>query len=534
MNLTRRDFIKLCGSSSVAALLAACGTAPTTTPAPTQTPLPTATATVTSTPLPTATPTLTSTPAPTRTATATRTITATPTPAKFAYTISILDPAARKIRVHLEITDLRRAPILTLWTHSGTFWGSWMDPWVNVSNMRITNKAGTPVKYTSVATGNPSTSSGIRLDVQAEAHLAIDYDVTLGFVDRNFTGPRQQLKAGYINNEFAVVEPEFILLVPLDAETTTYSMTLKIDLPENQESISHWNPIGKHTYSIDASRKAFADGVLAFGQIQVREQKINQTNVRVGSYGVSNLGFEQVASNTLRLYDYYEKTIGTYPIPAFAIVYVPSLTDGVYLAPYNEQSGGFFYRFFDTPIYWKDVSHQMCHNWNSGGMSGNAWVREGFAHYYGLKSCEVTGIHPRNLVQQEFINRLERYRKEIIGTDNDLSFIAATAKFDQNHGFPYNFLVYEKASLLAYLLDLRITQVSDGKKTLDDVMALFWKQYGPGSRRPSITETEVQKAVEQITGQNFSAFFNAYVKGTTPLPLEVRDGNLVMGNNVIS
>ncbi|MBM3127718.1 MAG: endo-1,4-beta-xylanase [Chloroflexi bacterium] len=75
MNLTRRDFLKLCGSSSIAALLAACGSAPTptATPALMNTPLPT------STPLLTATPALTSTPAPTSTATVTATATATAT-----------------------------------------------------------------------------------------------------------------------------------------------------------------------------------------------------------------------------------------------------------------------------------------------------------------------------------------------------------------------------------------------------------------------------------------------------------------------
>lgn len=68
--LTRREFLKLCGASSVGFMLAACGVAstPTSTPAPTNTFFPTSTA------LPTATPTLTST------ATATRTSPMTATP----------------------------------------------------------------------------------------------------------------------------------------------------------------------------------------------------------------------------------------------------------------------------------------------------------------------------------------------------------------------------------------------------------------------------------------------------------------------
>jgi len=74
--VTRRNFLRLCGTSSIGLALAACGVTPT----PTATPVSTNMALPTSTALPTATPTLTSTPAPTSTATATATTTATPKP----------------------------------------------------------------------------------------------------------------------------------------------------------------------------------------------------------------------------------------------------------------------------------------------------------------------------------------------------------------------------------------------------------------------------------------------------------------------
>jgi endo-1,4-beta-xylanase len=80
--LTRRDFLKLCGASSFGLALAACGVAPTPTSTPTLTPTlaPTNTPLPTITQSPTATVTLTQTPAPTNTATPTETPTATATP----------------------------------------------------------------------------------------------------------------------------------------------------------------------------------------------------------------------------------------------------------------------------------------------------------------------------------------------------------------------------------------------------------------------------------------------------------------------
>jgi hypothetical protein len=80
IRLTRRDFLKLCGTSSVGLVLSACGVTPTSTvtPVPANTALPTGIPLSTNTLLSTATATLTSTPAPMRTATAISTRTPTP------------------------------------------------------------------------------------------------------------------------------------------------------------------------------------------------------------------------------------------------------------------------------------------------------------------------------------------------------------------------------------------------------------------------------------------------------------------------
>ena len=86
-HLTRRDFLKLCGTSSVGLALAACGVPPTATPAPTNTALPS------STPLPTATVTLTNTLVPMSTATATATAMPTATATPIPRTIGTLSNA---------------------------------------------------------------------------------------------------------------------------------------------------------------------------------------------------------------------------------------------------------------------------------------------------------------------------------------------------------------------------------------------------------------------------------------------------------
>lgn len=490
--------------------------------------------TVEGTPI-TTTPTRTLPPTATPTTAPTPTTTPTPLPpTRFTYIISVLDPVARTVHVRLEITELHKPlPVLTFWTNAGRWYGDWLDPLTNAANIQATDDAGNPLPVSFVSDGIEWTGDGLRIDAEATSGVTVEYDMPLGVVDQNFTGDRQQLIGGYMNSQFAVAEPEFLLLAPVDVETSDYVMTVTFDLPEDQVSVTHWERLDQHSYSIDAADKAFSYGAIAFGQISSEEETVGQTEVRVAAYGIAVATFDQMADNTFRLYEYYEAAFGASPIPAFVLIYVPDVTDNQYLAPYNEQTGGFFMRYLPWHnTFWSDnIAHPIAHNWIGGGIHGEQWFQEGFVNYYELKSCEAIGLYSHSFVQRELIDRLTRYSTEIVGTEYDLSLVVAADRYNRDHSFPYNFLTYEKGSLFAYLLDLVVAQVSEGEKDLDDVVAVIWSRYSD-SPRHNIGVSEVQQAVEEVTGQDFNSFFNAYLRGTDLLPLEMRQGEVVLGESV--
>jgi hypothetical protein len=457
-------------------------------------------------------------------------------PTELAYTISVLDPTERTIHVRLEINNLHGSqPLLTFWTNARKWFGDWLDPWTNTANIQAKDNAGNSLPVSIVDDGIPWTGDGLRIDAPAEINLTVEYDVILGFVDLNFKGDRQRLVAGYMNKLFAVAEPEFLLLAPVDVETADYVMTLKFDIPEDQVSISHWKSLTEHSYSIGAADKAFSYGAIAFGQILSQEQKIGETDVRVAAYGVDHATFEKIADRTLRLYQYYETAIGATPIPGFAVIYLPEVTDNRYVNIYNEESGGFFVRYLPWyDAYWSDsIAHPIAHNWIGGGMQGEFWFQEGFTNYYELKSCEVIGLCSHSFVQKELADRFTQYRTQAVGTENDLSLVEAANRYKQDHGFPYDFITYEKGSLLAYLLDLRIAQLSGGERSLDDAMAMLWSRYGPGTQQHSIGVSEMQWAVEEVTGRDFTSFFDSYVRGIEPLPLAIRQKEVVLNEDLV-
>ena len=122
------------------------------------------------------------------------------------------------------------------------------------------------------------------------------------------------------------------------------------------------------------------------------------------------------------------------------------------IMPYNENVGGFFLSIeendIDNPnkLWWKGIAHCMFHHWN-GFLCGYFWYAEGFACYYELKASYLLGINSESVINSEFKRRYKQYLNEIVNTSNDYSLQEACELYQTNHGFPFNFITYEKGSL---------------------------------------------------------------------------------------
>lgn len=457
--------------------------------------------------------------------------TATPVPpTDFAYTISVLDPNQRMLHVHLVISNLQEStPVLTLWTNAGT-WYSWMDPWANVENLQAANDSGYALVVEKSEDGIPWTTQGVSIATRAERSIQVDYDVKLGFKDQSFSGDAPQFLGGYMNKRFAIAEPEFLLLAPHDVErNSNYTMQVRFELPEGWVSITPWRAIAPDSYTLTIGDKSFGYGAIALGRLVLEERKLGETAIRVGVYGMSEGEAKRFAENALGLYQYYDDTFGHCAIPAFDLIFIPERVDGVYVNPYNEQSGGFFIRSMPSyGAYWSDsIAHPIAHNWVPGGVNGDFWFMEGFVSYYELKSTEAVGILKHSTVQHQLRDRLSQYNARIVGTADDISLTQASALYNTQHDFPFDFLVYEKGSLVAYMLDLSIQESTAGSKSLDDGMSLLWSRYY-GVANNHADMLAIKEAVESVTSEDFDAFFADYVSGNSTLPLVVEGGELVI------
>jgi len=194
------------------------------------------------------------------------------------------------------------------------------------------------------------------------------------------------------------------------------------------------------------------------------------------------------------------------------------------------------------------ASHEFFHLWNVKRLrpvalgpfdytrenySRSLWFAEGVTTYYGYLFLLRSGLWTR----EQFLNRLAN---EIYDLEREPGHELMSAESSSFHAWFFdrspqmqqtNFAnatisYYNKGALLGMLLDLEIRSRTQGRKSLLDVVQTMYHKfyeapaasyYGPGR---GYEEEDLAEALKAVTGSDFTAFFERYVRGTDALPYE--------------
>jgi len=177
------------------------------------------------------------------------------------------------------------------------------------------------------------------------------------------------------------------------------------------------------------------------------------------------------------------------------------------------------------------TAHEFFHLWNVKRLTSDQlmplrydrearmealWWLEGVTSYYADLILERTGIWST----EKF---LEKIAKEIEILQENPDRLQTTLAQSSWHiwekgyggtGISY----YNKGELVGLLLDLTIRKVTNNTKSLDDVLHYLYQHYALEHR--GFPDDGIEKAVEQVTGEDFGPFFDRYVTGLVELPYE--------------
>jgi predicted metalloprotease with PDZ domain len=179
------------------------------------------------------------------------------------------------------------------------------------------------------------------------------------------------------------------------------------------------------------------------------------------------------------------------------------------------------------------ASHELFHTWNgkrlrpvelgpfdyeSEALTRSLWVVEGITDYYGDLLAHRAGL----ITRDEFLGNLSATIEELQTTPGRLVQSVELASFDawiryyrpDENSPNVSISYYAKGQVLAFLLDARIRHLTNGARSLDDVMRAAYAKYS-GSR--GFTPEQFREVAEQIAGASLADFWTTGVRGTQEL-----------------
>ncbi|MEL7497454.1 MAG: PDZ domain-containing protein [Planctomycetota bacterium] len=178
------------------------------------------------------------------------------------------------------------------------------------------------------------------------------------------------------------------------------------------------------------------------------------------------------------------------------------------------------------------ASHEFFHTWNVRRLRPNTlvrydyenevytkslWIAEGITSYYQDLALVRAGL----ITEKEYLERLSRDvegvqrtegRKKQSLTDSSYDTWIKYYRPDENSSNT-RISYYSKGAVAAFLLDVRIRKLTDGEKSLDDVMQQMFEQYSKSGYTPE----DFRKTASQVAGENLDDWFRKAIDSTEEL-----------------
>ncbi|MBL4625813.1 MAG: M61 family metallopeptidase [Flavobacteriales bacterium] len=172
--------------------------------------------------------------------------------------------------------------------------------------------------------------------------------------------------------------------------------------------------------------------------------------------------------------------------------------------------------------------HELFHTWNVKAIrpiemqpynyaqenySPLGYVAEGVTTYYGDLMLYRSGI----FTETEFLKLLAQQVQRHLDNAARFNYSVAESSWDTwldgyVPGVPNRKLsIYSDGCLLAFMVDSLTLQNTDNTKRLDDIMKLMYERFGKTGK--GYSESDYKKCIEEVSGLDFTAFFNNYVWG---------------------
>lgn len=213
-----------------------------------------------------------------------------------------------------------------------------------------------------------------------------------------------------------------------------------------------------------------------------------------------------LAEHIFNTWDVFWNEFGGFPFKSYTVVIGDNLPYDADKKGKGEKGEGFETSYDPYLTNYQYYSHGIYHAWNGNAFrqSGEGrWFMEGVTEYYGFRES-------KNTFYIEGLKFAYTKYKEAYDNGKDVALCTINDK-----GNP-EWLHYWKGALVAYMLDKELA--NDGHN-IGQVAKTIYTRYGVESEGKP-TDKQILAIIAEVSGKDFTDFYNNYICGTEPLPLD--------------
>jgi predicted metalloprotease with PDZ domain len=179
------------------------------------------------------------------------------------------------------------------------------------------------------------------------------------------------------------------------------------------------------------------------------------------------------------------------------------------------------------------ASHEFFHVWNVKRLrpielgpfayeqevhSRSLWVAEGFTDYYADLVVHRAGLTTRDEYLEALSSKIEGLQTtpgRLVQSVTQASFDAWIKHYRPDENSPNTAIsYYTKGAVIAFLLDAKIRSLTEGRRSLDDVLRRAFERYS-GAR--GFSGDEIRTLIEEVAGDRLGEFWTRALDGTHEL-----------------
>lgn len=315
-------------------------------------------------------------------------------------------------------------------------------------------------------------------------------------------------------------------------------LTVELNVPENWRSVSGLETISVHKFKAGSYDilvdSPIESGIHHFDSIQVEKQLYE-----IVIWGDANFDMQRIKTDIEKLHYQAKLMWKSFPFTRYVYMYhtgdkLRGATEHLNSTIIQADRFGFspdkkYHKIIGT------TTHEFIHTWNvksyrpagispydynKENYSDLFWMAEGTTSYYDNLFPFRTEIYNAEIFLQNLAKDINTYKNKPGRNVMSLSESSYDTwlKNDSNRGLNTTVSIYLKGSLVSWLLDKNIRELTNNKKSLDDLQYILYKNYA--NNDSGYKSFQVRQLLQEITGHDFKQFWHDYVDGTKAIDFD--------------